>query len=227
MAQRDYVKKKSKVKNTSRIIPNLMMAIAVILVILFVAILYFVSTNNRSKQPSSTTTSITEKPQITLPDKQEERWTYLKELENPGSTINSNQPPINQSSQDKERQQILDNFINDKPQVKKVESTVIDKSTVDTAINKTVENKIEQSVKNLGTKTNQDGSWLLQCGAFKDKVNAESLKAKLAMIGVTSFVRSEQFYRVLAGPYASKSDAEKAVVTLKNNNMTNCIITSK
>lgn len=225
MAQRDYVKKKSKAKNTSRIIPNLMMAIAVILVILFVAILYFVSTNKTNK-PSAPVDVITEKPQITLPDKQEERWTYLKELENPGGANNSTQLQSNQASQDKERQKILDNFINDKAQVSTTTPAVADKSTTTTSTN-TNQTKVDQSKPAVDVKSNQTGSWILQCGAFKDRANAESLQAKLAMIGVTSFVKNEKFYRVLAGPYDSKGEAEKVVTTLKSNNMTSCIITSK
>jgi len=112
VAQRDYVKKRAKVKNSSRVIPNLMMAIAILLVILFAAILYFVSTNKPHK-PISTPQNITEKPQATLPDKPEERWTYLKELENPNSHNQAVVPPVTKSTQDKERQQILNSFIKD------------------------------------------------------------------------------------------------------------------
>lgn len=231
MAQRDYVKKKSKTKNPSRIIPNLMMAIAVILVVLFVAILYFVSTNKTSKQTAPTTV-VTEKPQATLPDKQEERWTYLKELENPDGVNNSASTQTEQSSQQqKERQQILDSFVNENTQNTdssnnsgNTQSTKTTSTNSQTATNKTVQSSTTQS---STVAAGQASSWLLQCGAFKDKANAESLKAKLAMTGITSFIKSDKFYRVLAGPYASKDEAEKTIAMLKTNGMTSCISVSK
>lgn len=220
MAQRDYVKKKTKAKNSSRIIPNLMMVIAIILVILFIAILYFVS-KNKTNKPVTPPQNITERPQATLPDKPEERFTYLKELENPDGT-QTTPSQIKPAEKDKERQQILDSFASDK--------TSSNPSASNATTNPTVIQpqpvKADQSTTQTTTNT-QTGSWSLQCGAFKDKSNADALKAKLAMLGVTSFVKNEKFYRVLVGPYKSKAEAEKAIATLKNNGITSCITTTK
>lgn len=220
MAQRDYVKKKTKAKNSSRIIPNLMMVIAIILVILFIAILYFVS-KNKTNKPVTPPQNITERPQATLPDKPEERFTYLKELENPDGT-QTTPSQIKPAEKDKERQQILDSFASDK--------TSSNQSASNATTNPTVIQpqpvKADQSTTQTTTNT-QTGSWSLQCGAFKDKSNADALKAKLAMLGVTSFVKNEKFYRVLVGPYKSKAEAEKAIATLKNNGITSCITTTK
>lgn len=212
MAQRDYVKKKAKVKNTSRVIPNLMMAIAVLLVILFAAILYFVSTNKPNK-PAATPQIVTQKPQATLPDKPEERWTYLKELENPNSHNQTIIPPVSKSVQEKERQQILNSFINDK-------------QTSSTASNQAQTNTAPPAVVTQPNTAAQAGNWLLQCGAFEDKANAESLQAKLAMIGMASFVQRDKVHRVLVGPYKLKKDAEKAIVILTNKGIT-CFVTLK
>ncbi|WP_392561337.1 SPOR domain-containing protein [Orbus sturtevantii] len=212
MAQRDYVKKKSKAKNSSRVIPNLMMAIAILLVILFAAILYFVSKNNPHR-PVSTPQNITEKPQVTLPDKPEERWTYLKELENPNGNNKAVIPPLTKSIQDKERQQILSSFINDKQS----SSASSNQATTNTAPPTQIQQKT----------TVETGHWLLQCGAFKDRGNAESLQAKLTILGMTSFVQSEKFHRVLVGPYQLKSDTEKAIAILKANGINSCIATLK
>lgn len=198
MAQRDYVKKKLKTKNNSRVISKLMMVIAVVLVILFIAILYFISTNNTNNRP--TTKPITEKPQTVLPEKPIERWTYLKALENP----NGVESPT-QSAQQKERQQILDSFINEKTQTNQVITNT-------------------QTEQNSST---QSSSWLLQCGAFKDKTNAESLRAKIAMLGVASFIQHNSFYRVFVGPFSSKNEGEKTKVMLLNNSITGCRVISK
>lgn len=226
MAQRDYVRKKNKPKNNSRIIPNLMMITAVILVVLFAAILYFVSTN-KSNKPVSPPQNITEKPQATLPDKPQERWTYLKELENPnGSQSTSQQVGSPTATQEKERQQILDSFISEKPSTNQTVATS-GKTSNEGGLNSTTsqQNQVNQST----IQNSQDGAdkWLLQCGAFKDKANAELLKAKIAMLGFTSSIKSETFHRVLVGPYSSKLDADKAMATLKTNGVSSCISTTK
>lgn len=220
MAQRDYVKKKTKAKNSSRIIPNLMMVIAIILVILFIAILYFVS-KNKTNKPVTPPQNITERPQATLPDKPEERFTYLKELENPDGT-QTTPSQIKPAEKDKERQQILDSFVSDKTSSNPSASS----ATTNPTVIQPQPVKADQSTTQTTTNT-QTGSWSLQCGAFKDKSNADALKAKLAMLGVTSFVKNEKFYRVLVGPYKSKAEAEKAIATLKNNGITSCITTTK
>lgn len=220
MAQRDYVKKKTKTKNSSRIIPNLMMVIAIILVILFIAILYFVS-KNKTNKPVTPPQNITERPQATLPDKPEERFTYLKELENPDGT-QTTPSQIKPAEKDKERQQILDSFVSDKTSSNPSASS----ATTNPTVIQPQPVKADQSTTQTTTNT-QTGSWSLQCGAFKDKSNADALKAKLAMLGVTSFVKNEKFYRVLVGPYKSKAEAEKAIATLKNNGITSCITTTK
>lgn len=220
MAQRDYVKKKTKAKNSSRIIPNLMMVIAIILVILFIAILYFVS-KNKTNKPVTPPQNITERPQATLPDKPEERFTYLKELENPDGT-QTTPSQIKPAEKDKERQQILDSFVSDKTS----SSPSASNATTNPTVIQPQPVKADQSTTQTTTNT-QTGSWSLQCGAFKDKSNADALKAKLAMLGVTSFVKNEKFYRVLVGPYKSKAEAEKAIATLKNNGITSCITTTK
>ena len=70
-------------------------------------------------------------------------------------------------------------------------------------------------------------SWLLQCGAFKEKSNAESFRAKIAMSGVESEVKSTSFHRDVVRPFSTKTQAESTLVTLKNNGITSCILTGK
>lgn len=221
MAQRDYVKKKTKTKkSSSRIIPNLMMGIAIILVIMFVAILYIVS-GNKSNKPAAQPQAQTQKPEATLPEKPQERWTYLKELENPdsinGSTPSNNTPTTENTAAHQERQQILDHFINDGAQ------------TAQTAVVTQPSNPpvVQQQTPPPATNTNNQGKWSLQCGAFKDIVNAQSLKAKIAMAGVASEIKSATYHRVLAGPFTSKAKAESTLATLKENGITTCILNSK
>lgn len=214
MAQRDYVKKKVKPKNKSRIFPNLMMFIAVLLVILFIAILYVVSTNKKTDTTTTTNQPPTEKPKASLPTKPEERWSYLKELENPDNNQITLPPTNTTTERDKERQRILDSFTND---------------TRTAGANQAQQNNTNQVINqnNLNNTKPSQTHWLLQCGAFKDEANAEVLKAKLAILGISSFTKSEKFHRVLTGPYNSKQEAEKMIVSLKNSGISSCITTLK
>ncbi|OTQ81198.1 SPOR domain-containing protein [Gilliamella apis] len=194
MVQRDYVRKKSQSKskakkNKSRILPSLMIVLAVIIIVLFSAILYLLSTNHPEK-PIERPKVKTEAPVATLPEQPQERWTYLKELETPNASSDTN-------STASERQQILDSFINNS-------------STTPT------------------TSTNSENNkWLLQCGAFKEKTNADTLKASLAMTGISgNITSSQQLYRVTVGPYTNKTDAQKILNTLKGNGINNCILSN-
>ncbi|OTQ74270.1 MULTISPECIES: SPOR domain-containing protein [unclassified Gilliamella] len=200
MVQRDYVRKKSQPKrkakkNKSRILPSLMIFLALIIIILFSSILYFISTNSPEK-PVERPKVKTESPAAILPEKPQERWTYLKELETPNASGNSNLETI-------ERQQILDSFMNNTPAT----TTSTNSPTI---------------------LANTDNSnWLLQCGAFKDKTNADILKASLAMTGISGKIfSSQQLYRVIVGPYSNKGDAQKVLSTLKTNGINNCIISN-
>jgi cell division protein FtsN len=191
VVQRDYVRKKSPPKgkakkNKSRIFPLFMIFLAIIIIILFSSILYMVSTNS-PKKPIERPKIKTEPPAATLPEKPQERWTYLKELETPNASGNSNAAS--------ERQKILDSFMNKTP--------------------------------TTSTYTGDNSKWLLQCGAFKNKTNADTLKASLAMVGFSGNISSsKQLYRVTVGPYKNKGDAQKVLSTLKNNGINNCIISN-
>ena len=167
-----------------------MIFLAVIIIVLFSAILYLLSTNHPEK-PIERPKVKTESPVATLPEQPQERWTYLKELETPNASSGTN-------STTSERQQILDSFINN------------------------------SSTTTPTTSTNmEDSKWLLQCGAFKEKTNADTLKASLAMTGISgNITTSQQLYRVTVGPYTNKTDAQKVLNTLKTNGINNCIISN-
>jgi cell division protein FtsN len=65
-------------------------------------------------------------------------------------------------------------------------------------------------------------SYLLQAGAFKGQEDADSMKVKLALIGieariVTAEVNGVTFYRVRVGPYGKLEDMNKARTRLAEN----------
>jgi cell division protein FtsN len=208
VVQRDYVRRKSQSKkNKSRNKPNLMMFLAIIIVILFSAILYFIS-NNTPKKVIETPKAKTQPPAITLPEQPQERWTYLKELETPNANYG-----VTSNSIANERQRILDSFANNT-------YTTMPPSQGST----TTQNQITNPASQPTTVSNK---WLLQCGAFKDKSNADTLKAKLAMTGVRSNIMSSgQLYKVTVGPYESKEEANKVLNLLNSNGINSCVISN-
>lgn len=207
MVQRDYVRKKSQSKKCkSRNKPNFMIFLAIIIIILFSAILYFVA-NNTPKKTAEPPKTKTQPPSITLPEQPQERWTYLKELETPNANYGSAS-----SSIASEREQILNSFVNNSRSVtssKKEATTQNQTSNVTSQPTQAITNK-----------------WLLQCGAFKDKSNADKLKAKLAMTGVSGNISSGQLYRVTVGPYTSKKEADITLNLLNSNGINNCVISN-
>ncbi|OTQ29625.1 SPOR domain-containing protein [Gilliamella apicola] len=204
MVQRDYVRKKSRSKkNNSRNKPNLMIFLAIIIVILFSAILYYV-VNNKPTQPVKPPKKNTQAPAITLPERPQERWTYLKELETPNASYDLRAS---------ERQQILDSFINNSRPVTPTK-------------NNNSASKQETTASITTQNIDTSNKWILKCGAFKDKANAETLKARIAMIGISGSVSSGQLYRVTAGQYTNKNEAEKVLNSLKNNGINDCIISN-
>jgi cell division protein FtsN len=73
------------------------------------------------------------------------------------------------------------------------------------------------------------GPYKMQCGSFRTRKQAESLKAKIAFTGLEAQVSksvgsSSTWYKVYLGPYDKKRNAEKDKHKLKNNAIHACKI---
>ena len=92
-------------------------------------------------------------------------------------------------------------------------------------------------VENLKTKkvevgeyeVKENGPYKMQCGSFKTRPQAESLKAKMAFVGIESQIQTAQgknnmWYKVVLGPYERKRAAEEDKHKLRNNNINGCQI---
>lgn len=92
-------------------------------------------------------------------------------------------------------------------------------------------------VENLKTKeievgqyeVKQKGPYKMQCGSFKTRPQAESLKAKMAFAGIESKIQTAQgkhniWYKVVLGPYSRKRAAEEDKHKLRNNKINGCQI---
>ena len=92
-------------------------------------------------------------------------------------------------------------------------------------------------VENLKTKqievgqyeVKENGPYKMQCASFKTNAQAESLKAKMAFVGVESQIQVAQgknntWYKVVLGPYSRKREAEEDKHKLRNNKINGCQI---
>lgn len=75
----------------------------------------------------------------------------------------------------------------------------------------------------------QKGPYQMQCGSFRTQAQADSLRAKIAFVGIESDVRRVEgtngvWYKVVLGPYERKRLAESDRHKLKNNGMNHCRI---
>jgi cell division protein FtsN len=73
------------------------------------------------------------------------------------------------------------------------------------------------------------GPYKMQCASFKSNEQAQTLKAKIAFLGIESkVVKSEgkkgTWYKVVLGPYKRKRSAEKDKHKLKRNKINYCQI---
>jgi cell division protein FtsN len=223
LAQRDYVRKKKthSKKNKTKTMPRLMMVIGIMIVVLFAAILYTLKQNNphdkRVSQPK-----LTPKPEATLPERPTERWAYLKELENPQSH-NEKQVQHNDPKTTLERDKILNSFRTEGIQ-QNTAPEPSNKRTAESIASSTSINTPATTVTQHPTK-----KWMIQCGAFKDQNNAQTLKAKIAMAGAESYIQQVgQLYRVVAGSnYTDKTQAAIVAKQLNENGIKDCRVSSK
>ena len=73
------------------------------------------------------------------------------------------------------------------------------------------------------------GPYKMQCGSFKTRAQAESLKAQIAFSGLSSQIKgvtgsNGTWFKVYLGPYKRKRNAEKDKHALKRNNIKYCEI---
>ncbi|MGD8111400.1 cell division protein FtsN [Vibrio sp. TRT 21S02] len=91
---------------------------------------------------------------------------------------------------------------------------------VDTLPNRQVEVKAKEQVVS-------DIPYIMQCGAYKNKQQAEERKALIAFQGIKSHIRKKEdssWYRVVLGPYKFKRDAERDKHKLQRAKIEPCAI---
>ena len=149
----------------SRQVPWLIIAVAIALIAAFT---YGLVKINGSSESSEQAPVIQPPPRDLLPERTEERWQYIEELESK-------------------------------------------------------EVQVDVPERELGPPK------LMQCGSFRQKPDAERLRAQIAMTGLESQIRGTTgsnglWYRVILGPYETKRDAERDRHKLQRAQVFGCAI---
>ncbi|MDC9620322.1 cell division protein FtsN [Xenorhabdus sp. XENO-7] len=256
MAQRDYVsrgrsnprqKGTGKKKNQAQGLPKTTLAVAVALVVMFIGGLYFIAHTKNDSVQNAPPPAHHSKNQG-LPPKPEERWTYIKELENRPVGLPSVQEPtsanqpINQPAKlTQEQLQLLAQMEADIRQpptpLKEVpyNSEPVPRSQVIitppeqkplVAQEKTppaqslVPNEISKPKPAIN-----ESKLMLQCGSFRTIEQAESVRASLAFAGIESQITTkDNWNRVVVGPYKNKEGAEKMRSHVTDAGVPGCIL---
>ncbi|MEA9444977.1 SPOR domain-containing protein [Candidatus Fukatsuia symbiotica] len=210
MAQKDYVSRerlatsRSKTGRPKRVnsgsMAKIVLVLAVVLSVGFAAGFYFISHNKVDKPPllpNRNPHTVTG-----LPPLPEERWRYIKELENRQIGVAK---PTEPSSGSEAR--LLSPLTHDPSR------QIMEPPSVTTPKPKLEKEKVQ--------------SWLLQCGSFRTVDQAESIRAKLAFDGIESQVTSSDGWnRVLLGPYSSRASIDTMLRRLKDTEVSGCIALS-
>ena len=288
MAHRDFAgrsgSKNNKKKAKKRFNRNTLIGLALVTVLGFGLGLYFLK--SKTPEPVVTTTVQPEKPQpkSVLPNRPEEVWHYIKELETRTVPVDNNPSSVEKNMRlTEEQRQVLIQMEKEqkaaeeakkleaqrkeqeaanaekaaaqaqqaqsaqtaqtaqtqpaqqtaKPEAKKPEpvkkpeppkkAEVVKAEPVKTEPAKTEQPKkaepkpAEQQVQVGGQKCG------LQCGAFKNRAQAESLQGRLAMAGVNAQIAtSEEWNRVRVGPFGSRDAATAAQDKAKS--VASCVV---
>ncbi len=108
------------------------------------------------------------------------------------------------------------------------ETTDSEFSFYDELENKTIEVPDEEP--QVANKTTSTRRYIMQCGSFRKKASAETLRAQIAMNGFEANIKptveksGNRWFRVVLGPYNSKRLAERERHQLERNNINNCRI---
>ena len=280
MAHRDFAgrsgSKNNKKKAKKRFNRNTLIGLALVAVLGFGLGLYFLK--SKTPEPVVTTTVQPEKPQpkSVLPNRPEEVWHYIKELETRTVPVDNNPSSVEKNMRlTEEQRQVLIQMEKEqkaaeeakkleaqrkeqeaanaekaaaqaqqtqpaqtaqtqpaqqtaKPEAKKPEpvkkpeppkkAEVVKAEPAKTEQPKKAETKpAEQQVQAGGKRFG------LQCGAFKNRAQAESLQGRLAMAGVNAQIAtSEEWNRVRVGPFGSRDAATAAQDKAKS--VASCVV---
>lgn len=222
MAKRDYINPSPKKSNTNKIL-----IVCIISAILFSISTFFWFLKERApitKQPVELSSNKVVKELSVLPTRPEERYSYIRDLETREIPIDETEYNIDKITKSNQQQE-------SSKQPEQQNISLPDKNTPEYTIVENNTSSVEQKTQNEPTtKVKQEikpkpepkkvevskpvvankGQFGLQCGAFKNKAQADNMHARLSMNGFPSHVSVRgQWNRVFVGPVGSKNNAKQ------------------
>ena len=266
MAHRDFAgrsgSKNNKKKAKKSFNRNTLIVLALVAVLGFGLGLYFLK--SKTPAPVVTTNVQPEKPQpkSVLPNRPEEVWHYIKELETRTVPVDNNPSSVEKNMRlTEEQRQVLIQMEKEQKaaeeakkleaQRKEQEAANAEKAaaqaqqaqpaqtvqaqptqpqqTAKTEVKKPEPVKKPEQPKKAEPKPAEQQvqaggkKFGLQCGAFKNRAQAESLQGRLAMAGVNAQIAtSEEWNRVRVGPFGSRDAATAAQDKAKS--VASCVV---
>lgn len=253
MAHRDFAarrssnnKKKNKKKNT-----NVLIFLALFIVLVFVVGLYLLKNqNSKVSMQQAITQQEKDQPKSVLPNRPEEVWSYIKALETRTVPVDNNPASVEQNMRlTEEQRQVLIQIERDqkaadearklaeqqriedatRTQSKKTEDMKNTEAEIVKleSIKKQDSQKIESAkkVEQIKTVNNVRDSkkFGLQCGAFKNRAQAENLQGRLQMTGLNAQIQTNgEWNRVRVVSFDTRELAVQAQSRAKT--VTDCVV---
>ncbi|MBR0574138.1 MULTISPECIES: SPOR domain-containing protein [Pasteurellaceae] len=215
MKKRDYIRPQKKAANNTKSV----IASVVVILLFAIALLWFL----KEKSPiQSVTPIISQKSENipSLPSYPEKSYSYIKELQTHEISIDDSEAALTEQAKLSEAQQTLlkerqllerekveeKEVTEQAQQTQKLDNLILEKSQLNTK----KKNKI---VKQFG----------IQCGAFKNKAQAENMYARLTMAGFEPQITTNAGWnRVIVGPLGNRDAANKAMK--KAGKVADCLV---
>lgn len=232
MLHRDYVdrskpliikrkKIKLKKKHMSFIYNlNTIAVLVVVLLAIFISIFHFGRYKNLGKV---VTVPMHDKHISKLPTKPEERWHYIKELEN-NHHISIQIPTTNYLIKDSSRIGAQAQLTDKQRQLQKKMYNFMHYEPIHREKKKITDANAQQRQNSQILSSDNPFTWVVQCGSFKAIDKAELMRVQLAFIGIESFIiRSSGWNRVMLGPYFNRKNVNESIQNLRSVGIPNCI----
>ncbi|TCJ98640.1 cell division protein FtsN [Volucribacter psittacicida] len=250
MAQRDYVSRRNgsrQKKKSSGMNKILLVVIGGLIILGFMMGLFWLK--QKAPEAKQNTNSVETPLKSVLPSRPEEVWSYIQDLETREIPIDSSPSTLEKNAQlTAEQKRILAMLEQDQQKAQKAKASESVKSEENSPIATSTQHtnrgtnvvetksettkpiasqqptlKVNTETKVINNSIENKKSFGLQCGAFKNKQQAENLQARLAMAGFNSRVSSSaDWNRVFIGPVGDRNAANDAQARAKS--ITNCVV---
>ncbi|MDP8033894.1 SPOR domain-containing protein [Pasteurella atlantica] len=218
MKKRDYIRPQKKVANNKK---NIIIASVVVILLFAIALLWFLK-EKAPIQPVIPIISQKSENIPSLPSYPEKSYSYIKELQTHEISIDNSEAALTEQAKLSKAQQTLlkERQLLEIEKEEKRNSTVqkvqqaqaLDKLILEKSQPKTQDKK-NKIVKQFG----------IQCGAFKNKAQAENMYARLTMAGFEPQITTNSGWnRVIVGPLGNRDAANKAMK--KAGKVADCLV---